>query len=117
MGLHTLAGFITGTSAEAAVLYCSTTMRALPFMFRSAEDADDFVAVHAALGDFRSLPFVEQQRLFEAWEEEWKTDPDGERHPRAVRELTDDDSCPDPDCPFPEGECKDPNKVYARSGG
>lgn len=81
MGLRTMT--CTDGALERAILYCSTTMRALPFMFRSAEDADDFVAIH---GDVRRLSDAEREALFDEWESEQP--PDSEtRHPRAVREL------------------------------
>jgi hypothetical protein len=104
MGLRTMT--CTDGSLDRAILYCSTTMRALPFLFRNEQDADDFVAIH---GDVRKLTAVDLSLLFDAWEREQP--PDSEtRHPHAVRELGMDGDCPDPDCPFPAGECKNPEK-------
>ena len=68
MGLRT---FVDGDTGN-AVLYCSTTMRCLPFIFESEEDSEEFVEyVHGETGqnDLRRLPADEQERLFDAWQE------------------------------------------------
>lgn len=81
MGLRTMT--CSDGVLNRAVLYCSTTMRALPYMFRSEQDADDFVAIH---GDVRRLTNAEREALFDEWERAQPEDEDT-RHPHAVREL------------------------------
>jgi hypothetical protein len=80
MGLRTLSCMADDGNAY-GVLYCSTSMQTLPFMFRSGLDADDFVRVH---GDVRRLPDAEQHALFDAWQREAPEDVD-EQHPQALR--------------------------------
>lgn len=81
MGLRTMP--FADDALTGAVLYCSTTMRALPYMFRSVQDADDFVAIH---GDVRRLTDAQREALFDEWEREQPPDQDTP-HPQALREL------------------------------
>lgn len=67
MGLRILEGVCDGDSNGRAVLYCSTTMRALPWLFESEEDAEKFLERHE---DVRRLDHAEQERLFDAFYEE-----------------------------------------------
>ena len=74
MGLRTMSvNAIDRLENGAGILYDSTTMRALPWIFDSAEDADAFSDwVHGERGeesvrDFRILPKEEQRTLFDEW--------------------------------------------------
>ena len=60
MGLRILEGVDGGDSEGRAVLYCSTSGRALPWLFDSAADAEEFVKLH---GDVRRLSDAEAERL------------------------------------------------------
>ncbi len=68
MGLRILAGFCINDGPNgqlAAVLYCSTSKLALPFMFSSGDNAEAFVK---RFGDIRNCSYEEQAKLFEAWQ-------------------------------------------------
>lgn len=60
-------------TCEHGILYCSTTMRALPFIFRSTDDAEAFVALH---GDVRRFSEAEREILFSSWERSTPPDAD-----------------------------------------
>lgn len=63
MGLRILAGTrINDGNYPAAVLYCSTSMTALPFLFHSKEDAENFLRIY---GDIRNLSAGQQHARFE----------------------------------------------------
>jgi len=65
MGLRIIEGNHEGDSNGYAVLYCSTSMTALPWIFDSGEDAEAFVETH---GDIRRLSDHEQEALFNAFQ-------------------------------------------------
>lgn len=64
MGLRIIAGDGEGDAHTYAVLYCSTTMEALPWIFDDREEAEAFVEAH---GDVRRLSSSEQREIYEAW--------------------------------------------------
>ncbi len=64
MSLRILVGESEGDSANRAVLYCSTTEAALPWMFEGAEDAEAFLEAH---GDIRRRTDEEQAKLYGEW--------------------------------------------------
>jgi hypothetical protein len=57
MGLRIIAGDGEGDSGTYAVLYCSTSMEALPWIFDDRDEAEAFVEKH---GDVRRLPPAER---------------------------------------------------------
>lgn len=68
MGLRILTGEEGGDSNGQAVLFCSTSMRALPFMFEDEEEAEGFLEhVNEDPVDFRKLPYERQNELYETW--------------------------------------------------
>lgn len=66
MGLYILAGTKINEDEDmkGAVLYCSTSYVALPWLFRDGEDATAFIERH---GDIRRLTTEEQEKLYDAW--------------------------------------------------
>lgn len=66
MGLMVLEGskINEGRDATGAVLYCSTTGQALPWIFPDGENAEAFIEAN---GDIRRLTHAEQEELFTAW--------------------------------------------------
>jgi len=67
MGLRIIAGDGEGDSGTYAILYCSTVMEALPWIFEDREEAEAFVEKH---GDVRRLSLEKQRALFEEWKKE-----------------------------------------------
>lgn len=74
MGLRTMAvNVVDGIEQTAGILYDSTTMRALPWIFESAEDADAFCEwAHRGRGgrnveNFQHLSFYMQEVAFNEW--------------------------------------------------
>ncbi len=63
MGLRVLAGIKVNESEDrtGAVLYCSTGNRALPFIFDSEAEAEEFLARY---GDIRRLEYKDQEILY-----------------------------------------------------
>lgn len=72
MGVRVLVGVEDDDSGGRAVLYCSTSMRALPFLFQDQDDAEEFLAwVHGGDGekqDLRRYDAADQEKLFTAWQ-------------------------------------------------
>lgn len=64
MGLRIIAGDGEGDSGTYAVLYCSTVMEALPWIFDDRDEAEAFVEKH---GDVRRLSPAEQREAYDAW--------------------------------------------------
>lgn len=70
MGVRIIVGTEAGTDTEHAVLFCSTSMRALPWLFDSAEDAEAFLELATPIyGDVRELSAEEGERVFTQFQE------------------------------------------------
>lgn len=64
MGLRIIQGDGEGDAGTYTVLYCSTSMRALPWMFDSREEAELFLL---EFGDVRRVSESEQVRMYGEW--------------------------------------------------
>lgn len=93
MGLRILTGVDDGDSDGRAILYCSTSMRALPWMFECADDAEDFASRHGAV---QYLPEAVVEREYDRFYEILHADPRGleavREERRAAREALEEAS-------------------------